>query len=230
MEYFGPQICEGKLSWRAKKKDLALEVAFFQGDAMEIDEPTTPVRADSTMNSTERIFEPFSDEWFADLDDSIDTITNTFNELRMSQSDPEPEDHDDIIDAECGLIDIQNELMDCLAALQSAKSGIKTTGDSRGHRKKDGDSDDRKRDRDRKKQNRPTGSKHFFTKTHDGCQKRDASRAPAKSTGSRFALSPGEKAMKELFRWWRLCGPGSVRDAKRLGEARLTEVDGRLIP
>lgn len=124
MELFGPQIVAGKLSWRAKKERLALEWAYSQGDAMDIDEPATPLRALSALGPPERVFTPFSEEWFRDLDESIDTITKSFNELRMSQPNPEPEDRDDFIEAERGLAEIQNDLMGCLAALQKAKTWI----------------------------------------------------------------------------------------------------------
>lgn len=46
---------------------------------------------------------------------------------------------------------------------------------------------------------------------------------------SKNGLSPGEKVMNHLFRWWRPCGSNCTRGAQRLAETRVTEVDGRLV-
>lgn len=186
---------------------------------MEIDEPIALASIDSAVQ--EPNIQALSDEWFADLDESIDTITNTFDELRVSKS--APEDHDYLIDAERNIIDVQNELLDCLEALQKAKRRLRKNDASC---EKDAD---REEDRGRDSYDEPSGTTPFFVQTPDRCKKEEAPEAPTKSTSPTVNLSPGEKVMKQLLRWWRPCGPGCVRHAKRLDEARMTEVNGRFI-
>lgn len=215
---------EGKQSWNAKKKRLAEEMAALrgedgtsQGDTMDIDEP------DSTTGPTERVDVLFSDDWFADLDESIDAITKTFDELRVSQ--PEPEVNDDIMDAERGLSDIQNELMECLAALQNAKQKLrKSEGGSDADNWKMAGGHVGHVGHDKRPRSQP-----FYATTPDRYKHNDTPTALTRSLASSFSLAPGERVMKQLFRWWRPCRPGCVRDAKRLEEARMTEVDGRFI-
>lgn len=217
-EQFGPAILDGKHSWRAKKERLASEMATLCGEGgtvedynMDVDEPET------TTEPTERVIEPFSDEWFADLDESIDAITNIFDELRVSQ--PEPEVNGKIMDAERGLSGMQDELMDCLAVLQNAKHNLRGSEGDGNDWKMSGHDGHYKRSR----------SQPFYATTPDIYKHDEAPGAPFTSIASRVSLAPGEKVMKQLFRWWQPCRPGCVRDAKRLEEGRTTEVDGRLI-
>lgn len=67
----------------------------------------------------ERRIEPLSDEWFDDLDKSIDEITRLFEEMRMAP--PEPEDFDHIQHAEDGLAAIEQDLTNCFTSLESLK-------------------------------------------------------------------------------------------------------------
>lgn len=72
-----------------------------------------------SQTPSERRFEPLSDEWFEDLDKSIDEITRLFEEMRMAP--PDPEDVDDIQDAEDGLAAIEQDLTNCFTSLESLK-------------------------------------------------------------------------------------------------------------
>lgn len=65
----------------------------------------------------ERRIEPLSDEWFDDLDKSIDEITRLFEEMRVAP--PEPEDFDHIQQAEDGLAAIEQDLTNCFTSLES---------------------------------------------------------------------------------------------------------------
>lgn len=208
---------------------MAKETAIFldeddscTDDAMEIDEPNSLISSHSAVQSWgEPNSQPLSDEWFTDLDESIDTITNTFHELRVSKS--EPDDHDYVVDAERSIIDVQNELLDCLEALQKAKRRLRSND-------ADCEKDEtQEKDRGRDSYDELSGTRPFFAQTPDRCKRDEAAEAPTKPIPLRFNQSPGEKVMKQLFRWWRPCGPGCVRNAKRLDEARITEVDGRFI-
>lgn len=171
---------------------------------MDLDDP------DPNTTVAQRVLQPLSDEWFADLDESISAVTNAFEEMRLAR--PEPEVHNDVMDAERVLSDAQDGLVDCLAALQNAKRkrpSWRRAGEYDGH--------------DKWSQSQP-----FFAKTPDRFKHDEAPWAPTRSTTSRLNLEPGEKAMKHLFTWWRPNRPDCVRDGKRLDEARMTEVDGRL--
>lgn len=68
---------------------------------------------------SERKIEPLSDEWFEDLDKSIDEITRLFEEMRMAP--PEPEDFDDIQHTEDGLAAIEQDLTNCFTSIESLK-------------------------------------------------------------------------------------------------------------
>lgn len=170
---------------------------------MDVDEP------DPTTTVAPRVLQPLSDEWFADLDESINAVTNAFEEMRLARF--EPEDRKDVMDAERVLSNAQDELVDCLAALQNAKrkgSCWKRASEYGGH--------------DKWSQSRP-----FFAKTLDRFKHDEAPRAPARSTTSMLNLESGEKVMKHLFTWWHPDGPDCVRGGKQI-EPRMTEVDGRL--
>lgn len=200
---------------------LQEEDGSLQDDTMDIDEP------ESTTGLSERVDEVFSDEWFADLDESIDAIANAFEELRVSQ--PRLEVNDDVTDAGRCLSDIQDELMDCLAALQNTKRKLRKSEDFRNGRLFDADRDGNKWKGGHDVYVKRPRSEPFYATTPDRYKHNEGPAAPSTSTASMFGFSPGEKVMKQLFRWWRPCRPGCVRDAKRLEEGRMTEVDGRLI-
>lgn len=169
-----------------------------------------PVRQLDKMDAVDiarRAIQPLSDEWFTDLDGSIDDITKTFEQLQVSQ--PPTQEDVYIKQAEYSLAGIQKELMQCLAALQNAKSRLgesitPTTSESE----------------------RP-----FFARTPESSKKEGSTVAPINSAVLRPSpdMSSGEKVMKQLFKWWRPYGSGCVRDMQRLGESRMTEVDGQLI-
>lgn len=68
---------------------------------------------------SERRIEPLSDEWFEDLDKSIDEITRLFEEMRMAP--PGPEDLDYVYHAEDGLAAIEHDLTNCFTSLEALK-------------------------------------------------------------------------------------------------------------
>lgn len=178
-------------------------------DEMDINKPV------EQMQQMQRATVPLSNEWFAELDESLDTITNTFEELRLSQ--PAPEDDPYIKDTEQGLADIQNELIDCLASLQNAKRNLrKSTGDCDDNEDSDVESPEWDRQRGRYR------SIPFFAQTPRLSTRPSNSRTRA--TG-RSGMSPGEEVMKHVFRWWQPCGPGCVRTGARLDGPRMIEID-----
>lgn len=75
--------------------------------------------AQVTGEEAERRLEPLSDEWFDDLDKSIDEISRLFEELRVAP--PEPEDLDDIQHAEDSLAAIEQDLSSCFTRLETFK-------------------------------------------------------------------------------------------------------------
>lgn len=181
-------------------------------DRMDIDDPAP----------TDAKLEPFSDAWFADLDESIDTITKLFEELQTSELTPEDQSY--INEAEHGLCAVQDELMDCLTTLEKAKRRNRATcGDYEAHDRSSGSGDGGDHDR-------RSGPKPFFAKTPDRLGDRAAFNLPTKSNSvSILSSTPGDNVMQQLFRWWRPRGPCCIRGTTRLHDARLTEVDGRLI-
>lgn len=72
-----------------------------------------------SQTPSERKIEPLSDEWFDDLDKSIDEITRLFEEMRVAP--PDPEDFDHIQHAEDGLAAIEQDLTNCFTSLESLK-------------------------------------------------------------------------------------------------------------
>lgn len=72
-----------------------------------------------SQKPAERRIEPLSDEWFADLDKSIDEITRLFEEMRVAP--PEPEDVDYVQHAEDGLAAIEQDLTNCFTSLETLK-------------------------------------------------------------------------------------------------------------
>lgn len=223
-EHFGTAIWQGKLSWRAKKKRLAEVMAGLhgkdcadEGDDMEIDEPR---HKETPVDKTDS---PFSDEWFSDLDDSIAAITNTFDELRVSRARPESHD-DDVHDAERGLFYIQRELVQCLAALRKV-TGEPCKDETTSH----DDAHNQGEMASNVLNDKGSRPQPFYATTPDNFKHNEASGITHKLSSLGRSPSPGDQVMKQLFRWWRPCGPDCVRETRRPEEARLAEVDGRLI-
>lgn len=84
-------------------------------------EPVTkelPAPAPS-KTTPERRLEPLSDEWFDDLDKSIEEISRLFEEMRVAP--PEPEDVDYIHHAEDGLAAIEQDLTKCFTRVETLK-------------------------------------------------------------------------------------------------------------
>lgn len=85
-----------------------------KGHGIPNDQAVAPSREPS-----ERRIEPLSDEWFEDLDKSIDEITRLFEEMRVAP--PEPEDAEHIQHAQDGLAAIEKDLTNCFTNLESLK-------------------------------------------------------------------------------------------------------------
>lgn len=73
--------------------------------------------AEVTGEAERRRLEPLSEEWFADLDKSIDEITRLFEEMRVTP--PETEDLDYIDHASDGLAAIERDLSNCFTSLET---------------------------------------------------------------------------------------------------------------
>lgn len=172
---------------------------------MDLDEPKTP----NTV--TQRVLQPLSDEWFADLDESINAVTNAFEEMRLARHEPEVQN--EVMDAERVLSGAQDELVDCLVALQNVKQKAPYRSRASEH---DG-------------HDKWSHSPAFFAQTPDRFKHEEAPGSPTKSTTSLLNMALGEKVMKHLFAWWRPDGPGRVRNGERLDEVRMTDVDAHLL-
>lgn len=122
-ELFGPEIDEGRAFWRARKERLAASRALAWE---EVPDDQALVR---TQQPPERKLEPLSDEWFEDLDRSIDEITRLFEELCVAP--PEPEDVDYIQRAEDGLTAIEEDLTNCFTNLETLKRQFRGSARSR---------------------------------------------------------------------------------------------------
>lgn len=170
---------------------------------------------DGIYISTERKMEPLSDEWFKDLDQSIDEITRLFEELRVAP--PEPEGITYIREAENDLDAVQDDLMNCLTTLEDAKQRLRQCN-----------SPDRSDD-DPYKSLRPRS----LDLQHSPMLKQREPPATHRKSISVAGSSLGDAVMKQVFKWWQPYGPSCVRDfprrCDRLGQKRSTEVDGRLI-
>lgn len=159
--------------------------------------------------------QPLSDEWFKDLDESIDEITRLFEELRVAP--PEPEEIKYIREAENDLDAVQDDLMNCLTSLEDAKQRLGQCSSS-------GRSDD-----DPYQPLRPRSldlqRSHTF--------KQGGTAVTHRKSISVAGPYLGDAVMKQIFKWWQPSGSGCVRDSPRrcdrLGQKRGTEVDGRLI-
>ncbi|KUI55683.1 hypothetical protein VP1G_02990 [Cytospora mali] len=94
----------------------------------QVDGPGNNVDIARFQQPPERRIEPLSDEWFTDLDQSIDEITRLFEELRVAP--PEPEEIVHIREAEDDLDTIQDDLMNCLTTLEDAKQRLRQCSSS----------------------------------------------------------------------------------------------------
>lgn len=165
-----------------------------------------------SRQSPERRMEPLSEEWFKDLDQSIDEITRLFEELSVAP--PEPKEAAHIREAEHDLDAIQDNLMDCLTTLEGAKLHLRQCSSP----------------------NDPADDPHraFQPRTLDlqapGGSRRRWPPAGHEKSLSFVNSSLGDAVMKQIFKWWQPRGPGdSPRRCDRLGRKRGTEVDGWLI-
>ncbi|KAI3395197.1 hypothetical protein diail_1691 [Diaporthe ilicicola] len=128
-QLFGFEIDEGKAFWRAKKEHLAKEWAASR--AWDCGEQVADVVGEEGIGHaksqavvpfqppSERRIEPLSDEWFDDLDKSIDEISRLFEEMRVAP--PEAEDVSYIQQAEHGLAAIEHDLTNCFTSLEILK-------------------------------------------------------------------------------------------------------------
>lgn len=89
---------------------------------------------------SERRIEPLSDEWFDDLDKSIDEITRLFEEMRVAP--PEPEDATYIQQAEDGLAAMEQDLTHCFSSLETLKRRLGNSGRRKGTTSSDISDDD----------------------------------------------------------------------------------------
>ncbi|KUI69952.1 hypothetical protein VM1G_05351 [Cytospora mali] len=181
----------------------------------QVDGPGNNVDIARFQQPPERRMEPLSDEWFTDLDQSIDEITRLFEELRVAP--PEPEEIVHIREAEDDLDAIQDDLMNCLTTLEDAKQRLRQCSGS------DRSDDDpykvlRPRSLDLRPSDRPKLGEQFV---------------PHRKSMSSASASLGDAVMRQIFKWWQPYGSSCVRDVSRrcdgLGQKRKTEVDGRLI-
>lgn len=118
-DLFGPEIEEGKAVWRARKKRLAALRALGLEEA-----PANQALVPSLQS--ERRIEPLSDDWFEDLDESIDEITRLFEELRVAPSDSEDVDY--IQQAVDGLTAVEKDLTNCFTNLEELRLGLRASG------------------------------------------------------------------------------------------------------
>lgn len=151
-----------------------------------------------SQTSSERRLEPLSDEWFDDLDKSIDEITRLFEEMRMAP--PEPEDVGYIQHAEDGLAAMEQDLTKCFTNLETLKRRLG------GSRCRNWSASRSSSDDDLFKLFRPRsldpGPLNRITK-------------PKSRLGHRRSMPPisspvGEAIMKHLFGWLQPCDRGCV--------------------
>lgn len=165
---------------------------------------------------TARKLEPFSDEWFKDLDQSIDEITRLFEELRVTP--PEAEETECIREAKNDLESIQHDLMNCLTSLEDAKLRLDQCSSS-----------DRSDD-DPYKPSRPRSLD--LQRSHTSFKQGET---PANHRKSISVAGPflGDAVMKQISKWWQpngsICARDFPRRCDRLRQKRGTEADGRLI-
>lgn len=237
MDCFGKQIRQSKWAWEDKKQRLAKELdnlrdleqnpTMGNGDMMDIDEPMSYV----DVQTIERTVVPLSDEWFADLDESFNNIDKLLKELQHHGTQSSPSDDFQILGADQRLLCMQQDFTACLVKLRAEEQHIENkaleseSSSTQSERSCDTTlTSEEERERDSDEESTELGPICSLTPMelyHCG-----SPRAPTYPKISRVQLSPGEHVMKQLFRWWRPYAPDCIRDMRRLGDYRLTEVDG----
>ncbi|KAJ4417150.1 hypothetical protein N0V82_006350 [Gnomoniopsis sp. IMI 355080] len=243
MSYFGKEIRASKRAWADKKRSLAREydysrnleqdLALCNGDQMDIDDPMGTVDARTTKTDKHTLV-PLSDEWFTDLDESFNNIDKLLEELQHEGTQISSEDYHQILGADQRLFEMQEDMTQCLKTLGAKEGRPGSNTPERGDLLPRADGDCcpiqthlEERDSDSHKTTIILASMDpFFVRTRETFCHSGSHGAPMKSTASYIQLSPGENVMKQLFRWWRPCGSGCVRGVRRIGEDRVTEVDG----
>lgn len=226
-----------------KKQRLAREYKILRngqtaglcnGDKMDIDEAATAADG-SNARTGEYTLQPLSDEWFADLDESFNNIDKLLEELQREGPQSLPQDYHHVLAVDQRLLNMQGDLTQCLTALQTRKRNLGKNSlecdvrlpQDEGDVGPDQTLTNKKRDRD--EHDESPLSDTFFTQTptrfRHGCGLQASTEWTAFNTHLRPG-DPGESVIKQLLRWWQLCGPGCVRDVRRLGDERMTEVDG----
>lgn len=236
MDYFGEQIQESKWAWEDKKQRLAKKLdnlrnleqnsPMYNGDMMDIDEPV--ISAD--VQRTEHTPAPLSDEWFADLDESFNNVDQLLKELRHHGMQSSPSDDYQILGVDQHLLYMQQDFTACLIKMHAGDQDIQNNASESESFSTQSESScnttltsEEERERDSQESTK-LGSSCSWTPMelyHSGSPE-----APTKPKISEVQLSPGEHVMKQLFRWWRPCERDCVRDMRRLGDNRMTEVDG----
>lgn len=238
MRHFGKSISECNLAWADKKRRLARQYDTLRehdarlhlGDKMDVDDPMT-VADGHTVGTAKHTLAPLSDEWFADLDRSFNNIDQLLEELRLEGGQCSPRDNYHISDTDRRLLNMQWNLTQCLMALQTEKDRFGNLYSERNahSRQNDGDcgSDQTLTNgkRDGNGYDTSPEPEAFFVQTPKRSHHGENPTTPTKLTVSSIQLSPGENAIKQLFRCWRPFGHGSIRDMRGLDE-RMTEVDG----
>lgn len=237
MKYFGAQIRQSKWAWEDKKQRLAEKLdnlrnleqnpSMCNGDMMDIDEPMHSVG----VETVERTLVPLSDEWFADLDASFNNIDKLLKELQHHGTQSSPSDDYQILGADQLLLCMQQDFTACLVKLHAEEQQIEDNASESesSSTQSEGSCDttltsEEERERDSDEESTKIGS--FCSWTPLELDHSGSPRAPTKPKISNAQLSLGEHVMKQLFRWWRPYGPDYIRDMRRLGDDRMTEVDG----
>lgn len=210
-QLFGFEIDQGKAFWRARKEQLAKELAILR--TSDCRERVADNRKKSYGNSDdrapvpsqkppERRIEPLSDEWFDDLDKSIDEISRLFEEMRVAP--PEAEDVDYIQEAEDGLAAMEQDLTKCFTDLETLKRRLGDSG-PRDSSKSTGSADD-----DVFKLFRPRS-----VSVDEGGLKRISKtkrRVGHRKSMPSISSSLGDAVMTHLFGCWQPCERGCVPD------------------
>lgn len=241
--YFGKEIWDSKKAWTDKKQRLAMEYehlgnlkqdpASCNDDQMDIDDPMSTVDV-GTAKTSKHTLVPLSDQWFADLDESFDNIDRLLEELQHEGTQTSPQDYHQILGADQRLLEMQEDLTQCLLTFDAKEGRFGSHTSKRGDLLPPADRDCRpsqiyieeREPESHENSVMSAGMDPFFVRTPETVCHSGSPGAPIKLTASNMQLSPGEHVMKQLFRWWRPCGSGCVRDIRRIGEDRVTEVDG----
>lgn len=237
MDYFGEQIRQSKLAWEDNKQRLASKLGnlwnlepnptMYNDDMMDIDEPMNSVG----VQTVERTLVPLSDEWFADLDETFNNIDKLLKELQHHGTQSSPSYDYQILGADQRLLCMQQDFTACLVKLHSEEQHIedKALESESSSTQSEGSCDTTltsEEERERDSDEEPTKLGSFYSWTPMELYHSGSPKAPTEPKISNAQLSLGEHVMKQLFRWWRPYGPDYIRDMRRLGDDRMTEVDG----